>query len=217
MTSWLRKLALTAHVTFSVSWLGAVAGFLALAVAGLISTDEQRVRSACMSMDLIGWLVIVPLCLASLLSGLVQALGTPWGLFRHYWVLLKLVVTGALTILLMVHMQPTRRLAAVAAQTAVSGADLHQLQIQLAVDAAAALVALLAVVTLAVYKPRGVTRYGARKLRDKGADVGATAGGGIPMWVKIFVVVAVLSLLAVRTLSGAGGHHGAEHHAMTAR
>src|SRR5581483_8472506 len=157
MTSWLRKLALTAHVTFSVSWLGAVAGFLALAVAGLISTDEQRVRSACMSMDLIGWLVIVPLCLASLLSGLVQALGTPWGLFRHYWVLLKLVVTGALTILLMVHMQPTRRLAAVAAQTAVSGADLHQLQIQLAVDAAAALVALLAVVTLAVYKPRGVT------------------------------------------------------------
>jgi hypothetical protein len=35
MTPRLRKFALTAHVTSSVGWLGAVAAFLALAVAGL--------------------------------------------------------------------------------------------------------------------------------------------------------------------------------------
>jgi hypothetical protein len=191
-----------------VSWIGAVAGFLALAVAGLTSRNEQMVRSAYMSMDLVGWLVIVPLCSASLLTGLVQGLGTPWGLFRHYWVLVKLGMTVVLTILLVVHMLPTRRLAAVAAEAAVSGAELHQLQIQLAVDAAAALVALLVFGTLALYKPRGVTRYGARKLREEDVDPGISNASGMPLWARVFVIVAIVSLLAV----SAGGHHGPSRH-----
>jgi hypothetical protein len=206
MQPWLRKLALTAHVTFSIGWLGAVAGFLALAVAGLTSSSEQMVRSAYMSMDLIGWRVIVPLCFASLVTGLIQALCTPWGVFRHYWVVLKLTVTVVLTILLMVHMQPTRRLAAVASEGAVSGAALDQLQVQLAVDAAGALLGLIAVAALAVYKPRGLTQYGARKL-------GETGGGRVPTWAIAFVILAIVSLIGVRTLSGAGGHHGLGSHA----
>ena len=64
MTPRLRKLLLTAHVTVSVGWL------------------------------LIGWFVIVPASLASLLTGLVQSLGTEWGLFRHYWVSAKFLLTN---------------------------------------------------------------------------------------------------------------------------
>ncbi|MDQ6901046.1 MAG: hypothetical protein M3072_16375, partial [Candidatus Dormibacteraeota bacterium] len=86
MTPSLRKFALTAHVTCSVGWLGAVAGFLALAVAGLTSRDAQMVRGTYLAMDVTGWFVIVPLSFASLLTGLISSLGTPWGLFRHYWV-----------------------------------------------------------------------------------------------------------------------------------
>jgi hypothetical protein len=55
----LRKLALTAHVTFSVGWLGAVASFLALPVAALISGGRQTVRVAYVGMELTGWYVIV--------------------------------------------------------------------------------------------------------------------------------------------------------------
>jgi hypothetical protein len=211
----IRKLALTAHVTFSVGWLGAVAGFLALAVAGLTSANEQIVRSAYLSMDLVGWLIIVPLCFASLVTGLVQALGTSWGLFRHYWVLLKLVVTFVLTLLLMVHMQPTKRLAAVAIEAALSGSTLHALQMQLAVDGAAALVALLVTVTLAVYKPRGVTRYGASKLGEKGASERIDRSGRPPTWVIVFVIIGIASLIAVKTFSGAGSHHGMGGHGET--
>jgi hypothetical protein len=47
-----RKFALTAHVTFSVGWLGAVAAFLALAIAGLTSPDAQMVQAAYLAMDL---------------------------------------------------------------------------------------------------------------------------------------------------------------------
>ena len=93
MTPSLRKFALTTHLTSSVGWLGAVGGFLALAVAGLFSRDEQLVRAAYVSMELITWFVIVPLAFVSLLTGLIESLGTPWGLFRHYWILAKLVIT----------------------------------------------------------------------------------------------------------------------------
>ena len=79
----LRKLNLTAHVTVSVGWLGAVAAFLVLGIAGLTSQDADIVRGAYLSMNLIGQLIIVPLSLAALLTGLVQSLVTPWGLAGH--------------------------------------------------------------------------------------------------------------------------------------
>src|SRR5216683_7366776 len=105
MTSSLRKLVLTAHVTFSVGWLGAVAAFLVFAIAGLTSQDIQIVRAAYLAMDLTARFVIVPLAFASLLTGLIQALGTPWGLLRHYWVLAKFLLTVFVTIVLLIKME----------------------------------------------------------------------------------------------------------------
>jgi hypothetical protein len=167
MTPRLRKFALTAHVTFSVGWLGAVAGFLALAIAGLTSENAQMVRAAYLAMELTGWFVIVPLSFASLLTGLVQSLGTEWGLFRHYWILIKFLISIVATMLLLVHMQPTSHVAGVAAEKTLSSADLRELRLQLVADAGAALLALLVATTLSVYKPRGMTRYGRRKQREQ--------------------------------------------------
>src|SRR5260370_41875172 len=101
MTPRLRKLALTAHVTVSVGWIGAVAGFLVLSIAGLTSQDSEVIRGAYVSMNLLGLFIIVPLSLAALATGLVQSLGTEWGLVRFYWVLVKLVLTIGSTLLLL--------------------------------------------------------------------------------------------------------------------
>jgi quinol-cytochrome oxidoreductase complex cytochrome b subunit len=166
MTLRLRKLTLTTHITSSVGWLGAVAGFLALAVAGLTSQDAQMARAAYVAMELTTWFVIVPLAFASLLTGLVVSLGTSWGLFQHYWVLMKLLITILGAILLMVHTQPIGSMAGVARGMSLSGADFRELRIQLVADAVAALVVLLVATTLAVYKPRGLTPYGQRKPRE---------------------------------------------------
>lgn len=163
MTTRLRKFVLTTHVISSVGWLGAVAGFLALAVAGAASTDAQMIPAAYLAMDLTYWYVIVPSGLASLLTGLISSLGTEWGLFRHYWVLVKLLLTIPLTILLLVHTQPVDTMAGAAVQRTLSGADLGGLRIQLAAYAAAALLVLLLATTLSVYRPRGMTGYGARR------------------------------------------------------
>ena len=73
MTSGLRKFALTSHVTSSVGWLGAVVVSLALAIAGLTSRDPEVVRAAYLTLKVIGWFVLVPLSVASLLTGLVQS------------------------------------------------------------------------------------------------------------------------------------------------
>lgn len=167
MTLHLRKLALTADVTTSVGWLGAVAGFLALAVAGLTSGDDQTVRAAYVAMDLIARCVIVPLGLASLLTGLVMSLGTRWGLLRHYWVVSKFMITVLALVILLVHLRPIDHVAGVARETTLSGEDLRELRVQLVADAGAALVALLAATALAVYKPRGMTRYGWRKEHER--------------------------------------------------
>jgi uncharacterized membrane protein len=168
MTPGLRKFALTAHVTSSVGWLGAVAGFLALAIAGLTSQDAQRVRAAYLAMELTGWFVIVPLSLASLLTGLVQSLGTAWGLFRHYWVLAKLLINVFASIVLLMYMQTLDYFADLAAETTLSGADLGALRSPSPVlHAGLALLLLLVATVLAVYKPRGMTPYGWRKQREQ--------------------------------------------------
>jgi hypothetical protein len=164
----LRKLALTAHVSASVGWLGAVAGFLGLAVAGLTSEDAQTVRAAYLTMELTGWFVLVPLAVASLLTGLVQALGTKWGLFRHYWVLAKLLINVFATIVLLLYTQTLNSLADVAAEPALSGDDLGVLRSPSPVlHAGAALLLLLVATTLAVYKPPGMTPYGQRKQHEQ--------------------------------------------------
>lgn len=169
MTPRVQKFALTAHVTSSVGWLGAVAGFLVLAIAGLTSNDLQRVRAAYLAMELIAWFVIVPLSLASPLTGLVMSLGTVWGLFRHYWVLIKFLITIPATILLWVHLRPVGHLAGVVAERTLSHGDLAGLRIQLVADAGAAVLVLFVATTLSIYKPRGLTKYGSRRQREQHA------------------------------------------------
>src|SRR4030095_16245433 len=89
----LSKFLLTAHVTSSVGWLGAIVGYLALAIAGLTCWDTHKIRAAYVAMQITAFSVIFPLSFASLLTGLIQSLATTWGLFRHYWILTKFVMT----------------------------------------------------------------------------------------------------------------------------
>ena len=165
----LRKFALTVHVIASVGWFGAVAAFLALAVTGVSSDDPQIARAAYLAMDLTTRFVIVPFALASLLSGIIQSLGTPWGLFRHYWVLLKFFITLLSTLLLLVHTRPIGMLAEIAREKPLAAAGMHHLQVQMLADSAAALLILLIATALAVYKPFGMTRFGRRKLAEQRA------------------------------------------------
>jgi len=209
-TPGLRKFALTTHVASSVGWLGAVGAFLALAIAGLSSQDAQMVRAAYLTMHLTTWFVIVPLSLAALLTGIVQSVGTTWGLFRHYWILTKLLLTVLATIILLVHTQPIGRVAAVAAETTLATGDLRQLRLQLVGDACAALFVLLMTTTLSVYKPWGMTSYGLRKQNEVTAAWRPTSTRQLAPWGRnvLFGIIAVVLLVLLLHLAGVGlpGH-----------
>jgi hypothetical protein len=162
MTPRVRKIALNTHLTFSIGWLGAVAAFLALALAGLNSQNDQLVRAAYLAMALMVSYVIVPLAFGSLVTGLVSSLGTHWGLFRHYWVFFKFALTTIAIIVLLAQVEPISYFAGVAADPGSSIAILRGTARPL-IHAAAGMVVLLVVQVLGVHKPRGMTRYGWRK------------------------------------------------------
>jgi hypothetical protein len=207
MTPGFRQFALTAHVTFSVGWIGAVAAFLALAVAGLTSQDAQMVRAAYLAMDLTIRFVIVPLALASLLTGLAESLGTPWGLLRHYWVLVKFLLTVFATIILLIYMEPFSVMARVAADPSADPGVVRNASPRL--HAALALLVLLVAAVLAVYKPRGMTPYGMHKQReqgDTGVEPGFELSTNTPRWVKVFGVIVVVLVLLIGIMRLGGGH-----------
>ena len=161
----LRKFALTAHLATSVGLLGAIAAFLALAVAGLASADAPMIRAAYPAMDLTARWVIVPLAFAALLTGVVQSLGTPWGLLRHYWVLAKLLLTAFATAVLLAKLALISHAAGLAAEPVLRYAELRAAGLQLVVHSAGGLLVLLVPAILSVYKPRGLTPYGRRSQR----------------------------------------------------
>lgn len=188
MTPGVRKFALTAHVTASVGWLGSVAAFLALALAALFNGDEQQVRAASIAMELIGWFVIVPLSMASLLSGVIQSLATPWGLFRHYWVIAKLLITVVASVLLLLHMRVVSSIALAASDGSVPAGHMQGPKMQVVADAGAALLVLLIAAALSIYKPQGRT------------------DGVTPRWVYLSgaIIVVLIFAFVVRHLSGGG-------------
>jgi hypothetical protein len=188
-----RKLLFTAHLVASLGWVGALAVFFAHALAAYASRDEHIVRAASLAMGMTAWFVILPLSIATLGTGLAQALGTAWGLLRHYWIAFKLVLTVVATLVLLLKLAPISQLATAASDSGFSISTLPGLRGSLVLHAGGGLAVLVAAVVLAVYKPAGVTH------------------GAMPRWARIFgtLLIALLLLVALMLL---GGRHGPGMH-----
>ena len=213
MTPALRRFTFTTHITSSIGWIGAVVAFLAFAVIGFTSNDEAKVRGAYLLMAPAAWFVLVPLAHASLLSGIILSLGTTWGLFRHYWVVLKLGITVFATVILLIYMDTFRQMAGVAADPIVDPAVVRNASPIL--HAILALILLIAATVLGVYKPFGMTDYGRRKYREQRQAVAPTTlssvstaphldAGRTPAWIYVAggVAIALALLIVVLHLTG---------------
>ena len=152
------------------------------------------------------WFVLVPLAHASLLSGIVLSLGTTWGLFRYYWVVLKLGITVFATVILLIYMGTFRQMAGVAADPVLDLAAVRNASP--IIHAILALVLLLAATVLGVYKPFGITEYGKRKHEEQRRTVSPSsvdalgaialdAGSGTPVSIYVAGAVALLLVLLI--------------------
>jgi len=228
MTPGLRKLVFLAHITFSVGWIGAVAGFLALAITGASGNNVEVARAVYPAMEITARFVIVPLAFASLLSGIAQSLGTPWGLFRQYWVVAKLLLTIFATVVLLKKMPLISYAAHRTAEMQLASTALRAVGIPLVVHAGGGILVLLGITTLSVYKPWGLTPFGRRKQQERRyaplrspqtpglqvmSDLGSgQASDGLPRCFSIYLAAAIgLFIVAVHIsmhLAGNGFHHG---------
>jgi hypothetical protein len=217
----LRKFALSTHITLSVGWIGAVFAYLVLVAAAMTSQGAQTLRAAWIAMELIGWYLVVPLALASLLSGLVISLGTPWGLFRHYWVLISFMLTIVATVVLLQHMPTVSFFAGVAATTDSGNvSDLRGALRGELLHAGVGVVLLLAIQMLNVYKPQGMTAYGRQKVSQVALPTRSTDDASLkpsrgpasrtPRWVQVVgfhaIGLALLFVIFHLTSGGMGSH-----------
>ncbi len=129
-------------------------------------------------MELVGLTVLVPLAIGSLVTGVLISLTTPWGLFRHYWVLISLGLTVLATAILILHMPSVSATARIAREG--EGGQLGQLGGDLP-HAIGGLMVLLVITVLNVYKPQGLTPYGWRKQQAARARR-AQPTGESPSW-----------------------------------
>jgi hypothetical protein len=208
----IRKLALTAHVISSIGWVGALAVFLAHGIVSVTSQDLQVVRAACIAMGLTAWFVILPFSLASLTTGVLQALGTTWGLLRHYWVVVKLLLTLVATSVLLLKLAPISSLASAATALTFTSTELLDLKASLLAHAAVGLLFLLCATVLAIYKPAGITARGAKFLgKQHSSGTGLVVNQAIaPRWVKAFAAIGLLMVLVVLVILH-GGHGPGAH------
>jgi hypothetical protein len=202
MTPRIRKAAFLTHVTCSLGWLGAVVAYLSLAWGGLRGTDVELARSAYLSMERIGWSVIVPLSVATLISGLIQSLGTEWGLFRHYWITAKFLIASVGSLILLAHMRTVGQMAGFARSASLSTGDFGDIRISLVVHAVGGLLLLLSATALSIYKPWGVTPYG----RRRGVNLVSTPVSRRAIYMVLGIIGVVL-LLLLHHVAGIGPRH----------
>lgn len=154
-----RKALLAVHLVASIGWVGGAMGYIALGIAAETSADAATIRGVWLAFDVLGWWVLVPEAIVTLLTGVLLAVRTRWGLFQHYWVVVALLLTLLCTVVMVLHLRDVSATAAMARTADATelqhlGGDLPHPTI--------GLVLLLLVLVLNVYKPRGVTRHGWR-------------------------------------------------------
>lgn len=155
----LRKLFLTLHVGFSVSWLGACGAMLILSLIGMLTADVELRYAAYAFMHIFDLVLVIPLVLLSISSGLLVSLGTPWGLFQYWWVVIKLLIS--LGIVGFAGVQENFWVRGLAEQTAQNRtAAVGAVALDLVICMVVFLVTLWAATILSIYKPWGRTQWG---------------------------------------------------------
>ncbi|MEV5151308.1 DUF2269 domain-containing protein [Streptomyces werraensis] len=156
-----RRAFLAVHVVASAGWLGLSVGLLALGLAADTTGSPATVEAAVRSMQLFADRLLLPIALLTLGSGLVLALGTPWGLARHRWVWTKFWLTLATTAATALALRPGvhEAVAAVSAGQALPDGE------DVLMGPVVSLSAYVFMTVISVLKPWGLTRRG-RRLRE---------------------------------------------------
>lgn len=147
-----RKFVLTLHVGTSVGWLGAALAMLILTITAMVTTEPEIRHAAYTFMHINDLAMMIPLGYSAFITGILLALGTNWGLFKYYWIVVKLVLTTLILIFAGVFTQVWVR---EAITVTTDGGSADALGIYLLVNAISFSVVFWTTTTLSTYKPWG--------------------------------------------------------------
>ncbi|GGX78779.1 DUF2269 family protein [Streptomyces fructofermentans] len=158
-----RRATLAVHAVASAGWLGLTLGLLALGITATTTGSAGTVEASVRAMKLFADWLLLPLAFLTLLSGLLLALGTPWGLARHRWVHTKFWLTLATITATVLALRP----GVADAVTAVSAGGPLPDPADVLAGPVVSLSAYLFMTVISILKPWGLTRRGQR-LRSEG-------------------------------------------------
>jgi uncharacterized membrane protein len=156
------------HVAISVAWLGLSMGLLALGITAWTTGDPSLTEASYRAMKVFADWLLAPVAAATLVSGLVLSLGTPWGLAHHRWVWTKFWLTLATTAATVIALRPEIEHAAAAGVPDFS----------LVAAPTVSTTAYLFMTAVSVLKPWGLTRR-ARRLRERAGSRKAVDGRSV--------------------------------------
>ncbi|WP_340682674.1 hypothetical protein LCL61_28945 [Amycolatopsis coloradensis] len=168
-----RKLWVMLHVGLSVSWLGIAISMVVLSTVGYATENAELRHGAYELMHIFDLFIVIPTMMLSIITGLVVSLGSKWGLAKHWWVLLKLVIALGIPAVAIVESQWVQELAERTLDPAAEpGATGLTLMICMIVFSAA----LWTATYLSVFKPGGKTRWGKKNIeRERAIRAGRSA------------------------------------------
>lgn len=156
-----RKTVLVAHVGASGTWLGAVTSNLFIGISAVATGRADLADAYYVTMDRLVNNLMPAAALTTLATGLLLALGTKWGLLRHYWIMAKfsLAIATVLVGFVVIDGAVQDTIAARAAASPATASDL------LLPAIVATPVMLASATTLSITKPWGRTRLGRRPIK----------------------------------------------------
>lgn len=88
-----KQLLVAVHVISVASWIGGTLGMLLLAIYLNSAANGEQLLYTLASMEIIDENLLKYPALLTLLTGILLSVWTQWGLIKHYWVAIKLILT----------------------------------------------------------------------------------------------------------------------------
>jgi uncharacterized membrane protein len=157
-----RKTFLVLHIGSAGIWLGLDATMAVLVATAATTDDALRKTSVFQVLELVAIWPMLVTGVTCLVTGIVLGLGSKYGLFRYWWVLVKLVLNLVLSSLVLISLAPELRHDADVTAT-MSAAEVIAFPIgDLAFPPVVSPTALVIAIVLSVFKPWGRIRKRAR-------------------------------------------------------
>jgi hypothetical protein len=150
------------HAISGIGWMGVDIALFLLLWNARTTTNAIEAITAYTAVSLIVPTAVPPLCLGVLATGLLLGWGTPWGILRHWWVFVKLLLAVVMTILVFRALVPAVQTMPALGNFATADAvraKLGPLGIQLMFPPAVSFVLLGIATVLSMFKPKGLTPW----------------------------------------------------------